>query len=975
MVATPISSSDIPAAALFLEKPSTVPWEVHKFGGASLATAELYKQCADLLVAESRRPLADGAASAAPTMAIVSARGGVTDKLIAVVETSKSDLPKAVQLLEAVAAEQVAVAREISSPDAAAAVERAINADVRSISATLQAFAMLKSVPTQALEVVSGYGEVWSALTMEAYLSSEGHASTWLDARDVLVVQTTGEAGLGDKGSTNTMGTDPLWEPSEAKLASWWAADARTPLRELDLAAAAPVVIVTGFVAATADGVPTTLKRSGSDYSATIFAKLMSASRITMWKNVDGVYTADPRRVPEAFPIDSLKYDEAIELAYFGAQVLHPSAMTPCIEADIPIYVRNIFNPAHPGTVITGRACSLETSSLGWAGEVKTARKQLRKAACPVPLGDNSAPIKGVTSVDSVAILNVQGTGLMPSVEMSSRLFSVLHRERVAVLMISQASADSSICLGIQESDADRALEAVRAEFFRELDATENIKISGISIEEDKSIVAVIGEGMAFRPGTGATFTKAMATAGVNIRAIAQGSSERQISLMVEREECTKALRAAHAALALSDTQVSIVVLGSLAEAGESMAGELLKLLAGTGRLAYRGSSPSALTGATAQLPTSLDGLAIDLKVTALASASASVLSNDGIDVASPNLWATASSSVGETLEGVTFAGCGYAQQGEDCLEMLTTHLLEDFNGNRIVIDATEDARVAEHYPRWLTLGAHIVSSNKLATGGPLATYRAAKNARSDANTQWLYECSGPGSGLPVISTLQDMQQTGDRIRRVEGVFSGTVNYVLESVRGGAPFSEAVAAAVAAGYAEPDPRDDLSCLDTQRKMLTLCREIGGMPDLEPEQLLVESLLPDALSGWEPDLASGKSVGEQLAEQLRPHDGAWAERVAAAEAEGGELKLIGRLDVEAGTAQLQLEVVPPTDTLARCEGMQNVIVVHSARYGAAAGGPLVLMGPAAGHELKAMGMFTDVLRLSRTLAEWNIPKIL
>ncbi|EOD34408.1 hypothetical protein EMIHUDRAFT_252925 [Emiliania huxleyi CCMP1516] len=238
------------------------------------------------------------------------------------------------------------------------------------------------------------------------------------------------------------------------------------------------------------------------------------------------------------------------------------------------------------------------------------------------------------------------------------------------------------------------------------------------------------------------------------------------------------------------------------------MAGELLKLLAGTGRLAlaYRGSSPSALTGATAQLPTSLDGLAIDLKVTALASASASVLSNDGIDVASPNLWAS------ETLEGVTFAGCGYAEEGEDCLEMLTTHLLEDFNGNRIVIDATEDARVAEHYPRWLTLGAHdcahIVSSNKLATGGPLATYRAAKNARSDANTQWLYECSGPGSGLPVISTLQDMQQTGDRIRRVEGVFSGTVNYVLESVRGGAPFSEAVAAAVAAGYAEPDPRDD-----------------------------------------------------------------------------------------------------------------------------------------------------------------------
>eukprot|EP00967_Tisochrysis_lutea_P038772 scaffold46438_cov29-Tisochrysis_lutea.AAC.2 len=275
MVAPPPSK---PFEPMFLSAPSNsapaLAWEVHKFGGASLATAELYVQCAELLVSESMRPCAESGACA-PTMAIVSARGGVTDKLINIVETSKKDLDEANRLLEVVASEQIEVAKAIASSEAAAEVARLIKADVRSISSALQAFALLKSVPAAALEVVSGYGEVWSAITMESYLSSQGHPATWLDARDVLIVQTTGEGGLGDKGSTNVMGTDPLWAPSEVKLAEWFNEEARKPLRDIDLASKAPIIIVTGFVASTADGVPTTLKRSGSDYSATIFARLM----------------------------------------------------------------------------------------------------------------------------------------------------------------------------------------------------------------------------------------------------------------------------------------------------------------------------------------------------------------------------------------------------------------------------------------------------------------------------------------------------------------------------------------------------------------------------------------------------------------------------------------------------------------------------------------------------------------------------
>ncbi|KAL3923640.1 MAG: hypothetical protein SGPRY_004155, partial [Prymnesium sp.] len=306
----------------------TPPWEVHKFGGASLATAALYVQCSDLLKAESASSVGEGGRYK-PTMAIVSAKGGVTDKLIAVVSAARDDIEEAERLLRVVANEQIEVTREIASEEVAARVEAAVRADEKDILMVIRS-------PS---------------------ISSNPDCPPWYG----LYVQ---------------VGVEPLWQPSSERVNSWW--ESQKELLELDYSKGAPIVVVTGFVAATVEGTPTTLKRSGSDYSATIFARLMGASRITMWKNVDGVYTADPRRVPEAFPIESLKYDEAIELAYFGAQatplpacplsaVLHPSAMMPCIEGNIPIYVRNVFNPSHPGTVIEGRACSMSDGALTWA--------------------------------------------------------------------------------------------------------------------------------------------------------------------------------------------------------------------------------------------------------------------------------------------------------------------------------------------------------------------------------------------------------------------------------------------------------------------------------------------------------------------------------------------------------------------------------------------------------------------------------
>lgn len=309
------------AESILTPKGSQHSWEVHKFGGASLATAELYKTVGDLLVSEASGK--DNGSGAVPTMAIVSARGGMTDQLVKVVDSALMDFELAKTVLNEAVEGQISLLAELAPPEITAKIEANIRNDANDILLLVQSLRMINTVPAVTMEVVTGYGEIWSAQTLNAYLKTKNLPVEWIDARPILMVQSD-SSGLGEKGAASTGGVMPLWEETSKNLGKWW----NTVGMELGMldcdykAGVSPIVVVTGFVASTIDGVPTTLKRSGSDYSATIFAKLLGASRVTMWKNTNGVYTADPRRVPEAFSIDSLKYDEALELAYFGAQVL-----------------------------------------------------------------------------------------------------------------------------------------------------------------------------------------------------------------------------------------------------------------------------------------------------------------------------------------------------------------------------------------------------------------------------------------------------------------------------------------------------------------------------------------------------------------------------------------------------------------------------------------------------------------------------
>ena len=521
---------------------------------------------------------------------------------------------------------------------------------------------------------------------------------------------------------------------------------------------------------------------------ATIFAKIMDACSITMWKNVNGVYTADPRRVPEAFSIESLKYDEAIELAYFGAQVLHPSAMAPCIEGSIPIFVKNVFNPTHPGTIIQGRAQSLDQSASAWKASAITAVEQVSAPLSPLRLEPGESPIRGITSIDNVAILNIEGTGTSSVPDFSSRIFSTLSAAEVQPVMVTQASSDASMCVAIEEGLAERAIAALEKAFQFELSRG---TVGGINCEYGHSVVAIVGEGMAFRPGTGATFTKAMANAGVNMRTIAQGSSERQISICVERVDCTKALRAAHAALALSNTQLTVAVIGATGLVGSALIEQMVE------------SKRVSVQGDSAGKRKVMDDLKVDLKVAAVLKSDKMRLSHDGCDVD----------------DGAGLEDGGDGVQPAD-LDALTKFMVESYNGNRVIVDCTSSQEIADMYSTWLGKGIHIVSANKKTGSGALDYYQEVQNAASGvgASAQWYYETTGPGSGLPVITTLKDMIQSGDRVYSVSGIFSGSLSYMLNEMQKGRPLSAAVAEAAELGLCEPDPRDDLLGTDVRRKV-------------------------------------------------------------------------------------------------------------------------------------------------------------
>jgi bifunctional aspartokinase / homoserine dehydrogenase 1 len=815
-------------------------WIVHKFGGSSVADADCFRRVADIVEA-SRNPR---------EAVVLSACRGVTDALLELVSLAERPDGDFLAAIEALQTRHVKLAGELVSKPIYDTYCAALDEDCRAITGMLQTVRLIRSSTYSMRDVISGYGEIWSTRLFAPFLRERARVTgevAWVDARQVVIV---------DWGP---LGPAVQWAASEANL------------QRLVPPNFTGRLIVTGFVATTTKGHQTTLGRNGSDFSASIFGALLDALEIIIWTDVDGVLSADPKLVPNAQVIDQLSYNEAMELAYFGAKVIHPQTMEPAVARDIPIFIRNTFAPQKPGTLI----CANPVSALR---------------------------VKGITTIDSVALVNLEGAGMIGVPGTAHRLFGALHDAGISVILISQGSSEHSICFAIPEAQARRAEEAVRRAFDTEL---RDGQIQHVDVGLGQSILAVVGDGMAGVHGVAAKVFNSLGSASISVRAIAQGASERNISVVVEGRAAGKALRAVHAAFYLSPNTLSIGLIGP---------GTVGRVL-------------------LAQISTQIErlrALNLDLRVRGIMTSTRMLLEETSVDL---DHWAERLASAGQPVD----------------LDKFTAHLQADYIPHTVMIDCTASTDIAMQYHGWLARGIHVVTPNKKANSGPMPYYRALQEAKRAAGTHYLYEAT-VGAGLPVIHTLRDLHGTGDEVMSIEGIFSGTLAYLFNVFDGRESFSSIVRAARQKGYTEPDPRDDLSGMDVARKLIILSREMGLA--LEMSDVKVVGLVPEALQ---------KCGIAEFMERLPEFDAAMMSALSEAKRQNQVLRYVGRIDGGRATVELtRLDAKHPFVNIALTD---NVVRFATRRY---CDNPLIVQGPGAGPEVTAGGVFSDLLRLSAYL---------
>ena len=785
------------------------------------------------------------AADESSQVTVVSAMQGVTDALIGLADAATAARDWRPALL-ALRQRHLEAARALLGDDADD-LKAWLTAQFEQLSGLLQATAVLGAPGRPAFERIQGLGEVWSARLLWAHLVSRGADCALLDAREVLRVR------------HEELGVAVDWSASRSQLAHWRARHA------------SPRVVATGFVATGEDGLPTVLGRNGSDYSGAIFAALFEADELHIWTDVDGVLSADPRLVPEAVPLPALSYREACELAYFGAKVIHPQTLTPAMALGMPVLIRNTFRPHLPGTRI-----ALD--------------------------GGPGGPVKGLTLSSGLALVSLEGAGLIGVPGTAERVFAALHAARISVVMISQGSSEHSICCVVRSGESAAARDALLRAFERELAVGQ---VQGVQLTDGVSVLAAVGDGMAGTPGVAARLFGALARARVNIRAIAQGASERNISVAVAAQDATRALRAAHASFWLSPQTIALGVIGP-GKVGAAL-----------------------LDQVEAALPRLRTAAGLDLRLRALADSRRLWLGEHG----APGTWR-------DHLAAAT----------DGDLDALAPHLLGAHLPHCVIVDCSASDAIAERYAGWLAAGIHVITPNKHAVAGPLARRQAIADASEASGARLRYEAT-VGAGLPVIQTLRDLLDTGDQLVAVEGILSGTLAWLFNRFDGSQPFSALVREAHALGYTEPDPREDLSGMDVARKLVILARESGialSLPDVH-----VEGLVPDALrTGTRDDFMAS----------LPTLDAGMAQRLAAAQSRGQVLRYVARLGQD-GQARVALVELPRDHAFAHLRLTDNIVQFTTLRY---RDNPLIVQGPGAGPEVTAAGVFSDLLRLASAL---------
>ncbi|CAI9757777.1 unnamed protein product [Fraxinus pennsylvanica] len=834
-----------------VQLPKGDTWSIHKFGGTCVGTSERIRNVADIIVKDgSERKLV-----------VVSAMSKVTDMMYALIFKAQSRDDSYITTLDAVLEKHKSTALDLLDGDGLSSFLSQLHQDIGNLKAMLRAICIAGHATESFSDFVVGHGELWSAQLLSSVIQKNGLDCNCMDTRDVLVVNPT---------SSNQV--DPDFLESGKRLEKWYSENPSN------------MIVATGFIVSTPQNIPTTLKRDGSDFSAAIMGALFRARQVTIWTDVDGVYSADPRKVSEAVILKTLSYQEAWEMSYFGANVLHPRTIIPVMKYDIPIVIRNIFNLSAPGTMICRPA-----------GSEDEIDQRLE------------SPVKGFATIDNLALVNVEGTGMVGVPGTASAIFNAVKDVGANVIMISQASSEHSVCFAVPENEVKAVSSALESRFRQALDAG---RLSQIAVIPNCSILATVGQKMASTPGVSASLFNALAKANINIRAIAQGCSEYNITVVVKREDCIRALRAVHSRFYLSRTTIAMGIIGP-----GLIGGALLDQLRD-------------------QAAVLKEKFNIDLRVMGITGSRTMLLSDVGIDLSK---WRDLQVEKGETADMQKFVQRVHGNH---------------FIPNTVIVDCTADSYVASHYHDWLRQGIHVITPNKKANSGPLEQYLKLRALQRQSYTHYFYEAT-VGAGLPIIKTLQGLLETGDKILRIEGIFSGTLSYIFNNFVGTRAFSDVVVEAKEAGYTEPDPRDDLSGTDVARKVIILARESGLK--LELSDIPVQSLVPEPLKA--------SASAEEFMQQLPKFDQDLAKQRQDAEAAGDVLRYVGVVDVVNQKGIVELRRYKKEHPFAQLSGSDNIIAFMTQRYEKQ---PLIVRGPGAGAEVTAGGVFSDILRLASYL---------
>ena len=812
--------------------------QVLKFGGSSVANAENINKVISIVRKTSKKD---------KTVLVVSAFGGITDKLIKAATLASCGVEAYREHLAIIETHHLEVVQELIPIAKQSGVLSSVKRQCNEIEDICNGIFLLRELSAATRDRLVSFGELLSSRIISAKFSVEGVENTWKDSRELIVT----DANYGNAKVDFDL-TDSL-------ISSFFKDTAHH------------LFVLPGFIASGPLHATTTLGRGGSDYTAAILAAALHADLLEIWTDVSGIMTADPNQVSNAKVIPNISYQEAMELSHFGAKVIYPPTIQPVLKKNIPVWVKNTFAPDDAGTVIDNSA------------------------------GHNGNIIRGITSIDNIALLGLEGSGMVGIPGFSKRLFEVLANAQINVIMITQGSSEHSICVAVDQASAGRAKESIDAVFAQEIGAGQ---VDPLIVEEALAIVAVVGDHMKNHPGISGKMFGALGRNGVNVRAIAQGSSERNISAVVYKSDVKKAINVLHEEFfETSYKQVNLFV-------------------AGVGNVGSR-----LLEQLRQQRDYLLNHLRLQVRVVGLANSKKMLFNDNGIDL---NSWKEELDK-GEPMNLPVF------------LSIIPSKNLR----NSLFADVTANSEVARHYDQLLSKSISVVACNKVACSSSFEYYKNLKDLAREYNVPFLFE-TNVGASLPVIGTLNDLLRSGDKINRIQAVLSGTLNFVFNHYDGQKTFAEVVRQAQKEGYTEPDPRLDLSGTDVMRKIMILAREAGE--HMEMGDIANESFMPPScMTGDVESFYKEMVIHEEHFKKIYRH---------AADA-GNKLKFVATY--EDRKAAVGLQQVGTQHDFYHLYGKDNVVLFYTDRY---KDQPLVVKGAGAGAEVTASGVFADIIRASK-----------